>query len=506
LSEKQKVIKLFLGITTAIMVFALVTSVIKILPSQSLSPQFPSFNVSWTISVDALKNSPLLGVGPGNYLTAFNMFKPLSYNTSNLWAVKFATANNFYLTLLTEAGLLAFAAIIFLFISIYKTVRRELKEQKLVNWGFAPISNLAALCVLILAMLFFPATILTLVVFYLYLSLSTKSKPTTLNLTTQGVQDQTNKATTSRFPALLIGIPVIVAVGFIGFKSANILIAEQKFTSALDMLVANDALKTYETLREAIRINPYVDRYHTTFARVNLALANSIAQKASENAAEDAQISDADRQNIAVLIQQAISEGKSAVALNQLRSGNWETLAGIYRTIIPLTKGADNFALQSYRQAITLDPFNPNLRIFLGGIYYSQKDYDNAIKMFDSAVAAKTDHANAHYNLAFALRDNNNLDRAVQELTLVLSLIPDKNSQDYQVAKTALDNIEAKIKTEAEPGEELTPPQGEESSEIQPPIEIPEGSEPPEISVTPTPTGNQVSPTPTVSVTPTPTS
>lgn len=511
LTEKQKTTKALVGVAIGVMAFGLAIGIFNLLPGKNFSPRFPNLNTSWQISVDALKESPILGVGPGNYLTAFNRFRPLSYNSSDLWAIKFATANNFYLTLLTEAGLLGFAAVVLLLVSIYKTLRKDFKELKLVNWGFAGVANLISLTLLIVLLAVFPATVLIMVLLFVYLSLSTKVKHTSLNLMTQGapeaVQGFSAQQVASRFPSLLITFPIVVGVILIGIRASTILFAEYKFNMALNYLIKNDAGKTYDTMREAIRLNPYVDRYHATSARVNLALANAIAQKATSNAqpsadpTKPATISDQDRQNITLLIQQAINEGKATVALNTMRSGNWESLGQIYKAIIPLAQGSDGFAVQTYRQAVALDPFNPNLRIALGGVFYSRKDYENAVRIFESAVTAKNDHANAHYNLAFALRDSGNLDRAIQELTLAMSLITDKNSQDYTLATKALEDMQAKKKAAVPAGDQLTPAQGEQSPAIKPPIQLPEGSEPPQApSPTPTaavtPTATQVTPTP----------
>jgi tetratricopeptide (TPR) repeat protein len=305
-------------------------------------------------------------------------------------------------------------------------------------------------------------------------------------------------------------IPVVVGAVFLFYKGSQILLAEYKFNKSLTLLTQNDATGTYDTMREAINTNPRVDRYHATFARINLALANSIAQKAVPQEGVEAQeITDADRQSITTLIQQAINEGKATVSLNPLRAGNWETLAQVYRAVMPLAQGADAFTIQSYRQAVALDPLNPNLRIALGGIYYAIGNYDQAAQVFELAASAKPDLANAHYNLSLALKESGNLDRAIAEMSLVLSLITDKTSQDYNVAKQALETMQsekqAQAPVEAGTGEELTPPQTAEEPVLVPPLDLPEGSEPPEAPISPTPTGGEASPTVTVTPQVTPT-
>ena len=512
LSAKDSAKKIVYGVSTFIVLLGLLVSVYNLLPGRTFSPRFPGYSTSWSIAVDALKESPLFGTGPGNYITAFNRFRPLAYNQTDLWAIKFATASSYFLTVLTEAGLLGIAGFILLFYSLYKTARKEFREMKLVKWGFTGMANMVSLVMVSLLLLFFPATLLIIAVLFIYLALSTKTHKTSLNLLAQGSQEThtgviSTQQVASRFPALLISVPVILVLLFSGYRGSKILLGEYKFKKALDALVKNDATGTYDTMREAIRLNPRVDRYHSAFSRVNLIIANAIAQRAQTvqgKEGEPATISEQERTTISQLVQQAISEGKATVALNPLRSGNWEILAQTYRAIMPLAQGADQFTVQTYRQAVALDPINPNLRIALGGVHYALKDYDGAVRIFELAAATKNDFANAHFNFAFALRDAGKLDRAIQEMTLVLSLITDKEGNDYKIAKQALDDLQAKKKAEAPAGEELNPPQAAEEPVIQPPIDLPEGSEPPEAPTTPTPSQ---SPTPSlkVSITPSPT-
>ena len=483
--EKQSNKKLLFAAASAFIGLGALISVYNILPGQNFAPRFPSGSVSWSIAVDSLKESPLFGVGPGNYLTAFNRFRTLDYNATELWAVKFATANNFIFTLVTEAGILAAAGMAFLLYVVYKSARRDLKEQKLVNWGFAAISDLISLGILVLALFLFPATILIIILFFLYLSFYSKVRHTSLDLTAKASQDTsaTMSEVATRFPALLITIPLIVACLYLSFYSSRVVAAEHKFVRSLNALAQNNAQETYDLMREAISINPYVDRYHATFARINLALANSIAINAQQ---EGVEVTDQDRVTITTLIQQAIAEAKSTVALNPFRAGNWEILAQTYRSIMPLAEGADVFAVQSYSQAIFLDPLNTNLRVALGGIYFAVGDYDTAVSIFELAVATKADHANARYNLAFALNEKGNIDRAISEMATVLSLITDKDGEDFRIAQQALSDMQAKKAATADAGQELVPPQADEPL-LEPPLELPEGSEPPEAPIGPAP-------------------
>ena len=529
LSEKIALRKAFMGVASAVVLLGLVVSVFNMLPGKPTSPRFPNASTSWAVAIDTLKESPIFGVGPSNYVTAFSRFRPLAYNTTELWAVKFATANDFYLTLLTETGLLGAAGIILLILSVYRLVRVKLR-LKLQRTGaeaaysnpstpaggptlkaFSENANTISVSLLIILLALFPATVLLIAVFFILLSLTSIARKTTLNLSTQvaetpGAPSQASQRLASRLPAILVTLPVIVAVVLFGFRASRVLAAEIRFTRALNALAQNRATVTYDTMREAINLNPQVDRYHASYAQINLALANSIAGQA---AGPEGEITDQDRVNIAQLIQQSIREGKATVALNPLRAANWELLARIYQAIIPFAQGADVFAAQTMAQAVALDPINPNLRIALGGIHFGAGNFDTAVRVFELATVAKADHANARYNLAFALREDGKIDRAINEMTIVLSLT-DPGTQDYETARTALEDLEARraASTEAPAGEELTPPQPAEEPVIEPPLELPEESEPPEAPITPTPTEGPtptVSPSPTLTPEPTPT-
>jgi tetratricopeptide (TPR) repeat protein len=302
-------------------------------------------------------------------------------------------------------------------------------------------------------------------------------------LSAQKPDETVQNAIAERIPAILVSIPVFVIVAFYGFYAVTTVRAEATFKKSLDALARNDGNTTYNLMRTAIAINPFVDRYHASLAQVSFALANSMAQKP-----EGIELTDEERQTITVLIQQAIAEGKSTVSLNPTRSGSWELLGGIYRNVMAFADGADDFAVQSYSQAVALDPISPLLRVDLGGIYYALGNYDLAIDIFKLAVIAKPDLANARYNLAVAYREKGEIDKAIDEMTAVLTLV-EKDSQDFEIAKQELANLESKKPVEEKApseGEELNPPEANEPA-IDPQIQLPEEAAPPEPEVTPTP-------------------
>jgi tetratricopeptide (TPR) repeat protein len=465
LNQKKISIKIVSIAALALVVAGTAASIV-----QSLPPNLPSMQTSWSIAIDTLKESPLLGVGPGNYLTAYNLYRPISANSSANWNLRFTSAKSAYLTMITETGLVGLAALIILFTTLYKEMKMHLAK-------LAPKSSLEtvvahtdiyiSLTILIVLLVFLPATLTLYLLLAVYLSLNSNPQISTLDMTAKA------DTHTSHFPAVLLSIPFIGAVIALMFYSYTAVNAEVYYAQALRAISKNDGKTAYDTLIKSINTDSYVDRYHLSYAQVNLALAGTIAQ--GQN------LTDTDKSTISQLVQQSIREGKAAVTLNPQRSGNWATLAGIYQTIIPLAQGSDQYAIDTYTQAITLDPLNPDLRISLGGLYLSLNKTDQAIQVLTLAVAVKPDYANAHYNLASAYKAKGDTANAKAELTTVLSLI-DKNSPDYDKAKTDLDNIGS---TTAEVTPPVTSPTPSPLPVVKPAITLPQEATPPAASPTP---------------------
>lgn len=448
--QRDSVYKLFVGVAAGVVILGLIVLVKNTLPGQSQSPRLPDLNTSWQIGVDILKVSPLWGVGPSNYLTAFNRFRPLAYNSTDLWQVRFTTATNYYMTALTELGFVGLFAFVVLIIAVYKMVSKKFDLK------FLP------LVMLLILFAVFPIAPVLITLLFVLLAIVSESENKNVSLLAES---------SAKSAVILICLPIIIGLSFFYFLGFKWVRAEASYTKSLKSLAQNDAKGTYDLMTLAINQNPQVDRYHASLAQVDMVLAQSLAAKK--------EVTDTDKATITQLVQQAINEGKATVTLNPTRSGNWEILGQIYRSIMPFATGADQFAIQTYSQAILLDPTNPDLRISLGGVYYALGRYDDAISAFKLAVLAKSDLANAHYNLSVAYSAKKDYDNAIIEMNNVITLVP-KDSQDYILAKNTLDELNKNKPAKTTEGtDNLQAPQPVGTSNVKPPINLPEEATPP---------------------------
>ncbi len=432
----------------------------------------PPFRLSWFAALEILKNpqTALVGIGLDNFSSIFTRVKDLAYNQSPLWQINaFNVSRSAVLQIFTETGILGLLAFGLLIFTVFKQlVKGDHKGSPL---------QLFVICYLLFVILLFPPSLIVWFLFFVMLGL--------INQTPTDVQTPKLGVSTIDLTGLLpiyIGTVVIslVLIGGAGYFLGRSYASEYYFKKSIDGVVANSAKQVYDNQRQAIIFNPYIERFRSNFAQTNLLIANNLAQKDPKN------ITEQDRQTITQAIQAAITEGKAVVSLNSQKADGWQNLASIYLNVINAAQGADVWTISSYQRAILADPQNPTYRVGLGGVYYSLKKYDDALKFFEQAISLKPDWPNANYNYAWANFQKTNYPQAVNAMQNVLSLLdPKLNKADYEKVQKELDEFkkmlpkeekEANKSGETAPGtlNLPTPP----TTQISPKIELPKGASP----------------------------
>lgn len=423
----------------------------------------PPIQASWHTAFAGLKKpqSALLGAGPGNYTAAFTLGKTVEYNQTAFWQITFNQSRSFLLQILTETGILgltAFAMIMLVF--FYQTIYPKL------NLKYTFLGSY-----LFFAFAIFPPSLPLLFLFFTMLAAVESAETAKHRSITIDLSEYIEAV------AAVIVIIVTIIVIAAGYLLVRAYIAEYYFKKSINGVSQNKVQLAYDSLRRAIAFNPYLERFRIAYSQLNILLANNIVITKKD------QLTDIDRQTIAQAIQQAISEGKTAVSLNSQKASHWENLGFIYRNITGVVQNAQTWAISSYQRAIALDPVNPMLRLNLGGIYYSIGDYAQAITLFDQAVNLKPNWANFHYNLAWAYYQSKQYEKAVSAMEKVLQLVS-KGSPDEKKAEKELKefekSIDAKRQTTKESGpatDVLNLPQ-EPVASISPPLELPSEASP----------------------------
>src|SRR3989344_3920535 len=468
--------KLYYFLFSGIILAATILIGYQFLPGQTFTPTLLPKLAGWSIATDTFKSNALLGSGPGSFLQQFSQFKPVSLNFTPFWQVGFTVSANEYLHLMTTLGLAGIAAFLLTILGWGKLVKRQPGTRITATQAAV---NLATATALILA-LFIPFTVVTLTTLIGLFSFSValnktknlkKVKDVLVTINTLEIVDPDqptaiSKDQTNVLPYILaapIGLGLVIA----GINLTRAYAAEVAFKQSLDTLAQNQGKATYDLQIAAIAKNPKVDRSRVAYANTNLALANSIAAQS--------ELTDQDREQVTQLIQQAIREARTATQLNPQKALNWTNLGNVYRQLVNFADGADQFAVAAYIRAIQLDPANPVLRVQLGGLYYSLKQYDQAIDRFREAIELKPDYANGYYNLSYAYRDSGKTLEAYQAMQQVVALVP-ADSDDAVKAQDELNQLKSQLPATAT--QPQASPQPDQLSQPSPLPSPPSGFEP----------------------------
>lgn len=448
--------------------------------------------------------SLMFGSGYGTFITDFTRFKLASFNLEqNIWNLSFAFSSSYLLELIATAGLLgvlSYIAII-IFAIRARTPKSPLFAALIVTFILSIVLPFAYSSV---AMLFI---LLGLYVSSLNIAQDKKVYDIALSLVAskrgmwsfETTQDTDSRKFESAVLPAIVFLLVLLLVGFVGFFTFKFVVSDIKFSESLRQAGLNNAQKTYQLEAEALTDFPYRADYHRIFSQINLALANSLAANVKEGSSANAQL----QQNILTLLQQSINSARNAVILAPMNSVNWQNLSQVYRSLINVGQNAEQFAIASVNQAIALDPYNPNLYIQLGGIYFQLRQWDNAQNQFQVAINLKRDFANAYYNLGHTFEEKGDLTSALNAYQIVKQLSAD-NKDNLARIEEEIKTLEARLGEQAQQAKTVAPETEQTPLSIsQPSAKLP--AQKPPVKISPPPTGTaQTTPTPSPSTSPTP--
>ena len=221
-----------------------------------------------------------------------------------------------YYIFFTETGILGLLVFSLLIFSVLKQLIVTNLNQSLSISTNLHKSLLISFIYLLTCLFFFPPSLITW--FLLFVVIAELSRKDVINHVSTNSTKEIDLTELLPFYIATIVFSLIFLLSF-GYLLGRSYLAEIYFKKALDGIVKNDAKQAYENMRQAIILNPYIERFRLNFSQLNLLLANNIAAKTNQPQEKDkktSQLSEQDRQNISQAIQAAIAEGKAAISLN----------------------------------------------------------------------------------------------------------------------------------------------------------------------------------------------
>ena len=372
-----------------------------------------------TIAWQSLKDYPVLGSGPSTYLSDFSKFKPVEFNNTDFWNVRFDRGSSHIMEIIGTMGILGILSYImvlgvFLLIGLVFLSRKRLTALS-ANYPISdkrhPISVfpliLAWLSLLIAQFVYMQNTVLSFY-FWLFMALGV--------VVWQGIQNQPFKKISFSFDkmpeiglvlnvVLLILIFVLASFFYLG---ARFYIADAKFIKPVD-----NNQELVDKLERTVILNSYQETYRRSLSQAYLITAWEEANKPEAE------------QNIELLQALAagsIQQARLATSLSPNSVSAWENLGAVYRDTRGLVGGTLPFALEAFVKATELEPNNPFFyreRCRLN-LISEEKDWDETIGYCQKAVELKDNYLDAHVQLALVYEQKGDLEEALKKMNVVL--------------------------------------------------------------------------------------
>ncbi|KKT76718.1 MAG: hypothetical protein UW72_C0002G0020 [Parcubacteria group bacterium GW2011_GWF2_44_7] len=420
----------------------------------------PSFDATYNIDKEVLRGKLFFGSGPGSFAYNYGLYRSQDLNQTQFWNIKFNSGISKIFSQPATLGIFGWLTWVLMVVgfAIYGFIKLIRKR------GSAWVLSLGIFSAwLLLAFLqFIYSTNLTLeAAFWIMLALSVLS----LKFLDRGDEPQTasgeagmayvdgnnvlvqfekNSPMASIFSFVFVVVLVLtISVFYLGgtYWFADVLYQRGLVTAAANNLEGSSTL-----ISRAVTYNPYNELYLRTLSQVALLKVN----------AELAKPQSADRDRAAQnLIASATNLAKRSTELAPLSVDNWIQRAYIYRAIMPILPangGADQWAIDSYNEAIKLEPKNPYYYWELGRTYAlavdlltpgASGDKDKIAKIqdyvakaeeaFKKALEVKSDYAPAAFNLALIYNLQGRIDEGIKEMSAAQTYSPEDIGITFQL-------------------------------------------------------------------------
>jgi len=438
---------------------------IPLLPTPPLEV-FLTQGASFNIAKEVLKESPLLGSGPGTFIYVFSKYKNPELNKTALWDVKFEHPTSKIFDILIGngiLGLLAYLIMIVYFVIIgikFLFSKKENEENKETEESgilkYLPLSFFLCFVVLNIGFFFYTSNLtIDFLNFFLmagFLSFISPKKEFTL---------KTSSLATLAFNFIFVLI-IIFSFGMIILEGQRYL-AEVNYTKGVNAFNQNKIDDSISYLEKAVRLTPKVDLYQRELSQIYL-------QKAKQEIVLKGLDSQDSVEKISELINKSINTINAAVNSNPKNSNNLAVRALVYQNLIGLSDGAADLSIKSYEDALSLEPNNPYLvtqkgiALLAKASLLSQDKADEkekilseAKKQFDKAISLKPDYVDAYLQKAGISQSQGNMEEAINILKEAEKITPNNETlllqlgllyyynKDYENARIKLEKLTSRV-------------------------------------------------------------
>jgi len=395
----------------------------------------PSSQGTLAIAKDVISENPIFGFGPNTFGLSWEAFRPDGISSTPFWRTQFPSGSSLLLTVFIEGGLLA-GILLLLFVGTFLVMgvraivgafyADEVYWEKDVVLGFFS-STLFLLFMWFVSPINASLILLTFVMLGFFMASAHRVGVGKVRRISFFRNPQEG------FIASLATIILVIVSVYGLYLSTTRYVAEATYQSGVELFQESGEVDAaIEKIIGATELYGQNAKYTQALAELQIVKMRQ-ALNATGITPEEA------REDFQGALQEGIRYGQEATTIEPALAANWEVLARVYATALPIVPGAIEFVVKNYDEAILRSPRDPALYDGLAvahttntGVLIRNKATESevsaermhAIERLEAALRIKADYAPAHFKLANLYSAEGRRDEAVDRAGAAFVLAP----------------------------------------------------------------------------------
>ncbi len=385
----------------------------------------PSWQATWGIAKPAIKQNPLLGIGPNQFGIQWLNYKPEGINQTAFWNTDFTSGVGLIPSSVVTTGILGLLSwLLFLGVFIY------LGFTSLFSKGTSSLSRYYTLSTFFgaaylwaFSIFYVPSPVIVILSFFF----------TGLFIAAAGDRSFVRKTITFSAEPKKAGVFILLTTLLLMATAGWAYVFVRNFVSHFYFAQAVNAYSVKGNLDEseqkiikAITVHP-TDTYYRTLSTFEVTRLQVIAAKTDASP-------EALRSQFQNALTTAVSAGQAAVQYNNENYLNAAALGQVYELVVPFKiPNAYESALASYTEAARLNPKNPALTLLLGRLEATNGNYAKAKEYVAQALTQKPDYLDAVFLLSQIQVSEGDIASAIKSVEVAASVTPNNPTLFFQL-------------------------------------------------------------------------
>lgn len=389
----------------------------------------PSLTATSSVALQSIKNHPIVGIGPNQFLHEWLMYRPAEVNNSIFWDFPFQFGHNYLLTIGFLSGILGLLAVL-LFVILYF---RDGLGKVFLNNNTQDTGNIRFIFSLFILSLYLFLTLLVsapsisiIVCTFIFAGIFFGNLIATGRLKERTLSFLTDQRTS--FFTILISVGTLLISASLLYAVSGRFVSIIYFNKAIRDVGVGDFSKADRRITQALSLSD-IPAYYRARVGITQGALNDLLAKTDDNTSGEAL-----KNSIQQLVSAGDAAARQAIQKDPNNIQNYFVLGDFMRLLATLkVDGSIAVAKDAYTRIVDIMPTYPRPELSLARLYSETGDNKTARTYIDKALEKKTNYTEAYFLLAQIEITDGNTANAVKKLEEASAIDPNNPDVHFEL-------------------------------------------------------------------------